>query len=50
MSNPSPLIPRQAVPPLQVPTLDHGNFSLAETPPRTSRWSCSIAACTARSA
>ena len=33
MSNPplpSPLIPRQAVPSLQVPTLDHGSFSLAE--------------------
>lgn len=33
MSNPpllSPLIPRQAVPPLQVPTLDHGNFTLSE--------------------
>lgn len=33
MSNPSlpsPLIPRQAVPPLQVLTLDHGDFSLAE--------------------
>ena len=33
MSNPllpSPLIPRQPVPPLQVPTLDHGGFSLAE--------------------
>lgn len=33
MSNPSLpslLIPRQPVPPLQVPTLDHGSFSLAE--------------------
>ncbi len=33
MTNPpllSPLIPRQAVPPLQVPTLDHGNFTLSE--------------------
>lgn len=29
-SLPSVLIPRQAVPSLQVPTLDHGNFSLAE--------------------
>ncbi len=27
---PSPLIPRQAVPALQVATLDHGGFSLAE--------------------
>lgn len=27
---PSPPIPRQAVPPLQVPTLGHGDFSLAE--------------------
>ena len=26
----SPLIPRQAVPLLQVPTLDHGNFTLSE--------------------
>ena len=33
MTNPPrlpPLIPRQAVPPLQVPTLDHGNFTLGE--------------------
>ncbi len=33
MSNPSlpsPLIPRQPVPPLQVPTLGHGSFCLAE--------------------
>ncbi|MDC6167786.1 peroxiredoxin-like family protein [Paucibacter sp. XJ19-41] len=33
MSNPSllsPLIPRQAVPPLQVPTLDHGDFTLSD--------------------
>jgi peroxiredoxin len=27
---PSALIPRQAVPPLQLPTLDHGNFTLGE--------------------
>ena len=33
MTNPpllSTLIPRQAVPPLQVPTLNHGNFTLSE--------------------
>ena len=33
MSNPSlptVLIPRQPVPALQVPTLDHGSFSLAD--------------------